>query len=189
MNLMMKQFYTKLLNQISNCYDQDDDFSILDMGCGIGILSAIISQNFPSAKVTGFDISNEVVKSARLLSPSISFYVGNIYSLPHCKESFDMVICLEVLEHLDRPETIIDNIARLCKKYAIFSIPNNWKFRAVNVIRFKYLERKGSTPNHKNEWTKEEFSSLLSPYFKINDVSTVAGVWLQFLCEKLNSKE
>ena len=189
MNLMMEQFYTKLLNQISNFYDRDDDFTVLDIGCGIGVLSAIISQNFPNASITGFDISGEAVKYAKLLLPSTNFYIGDIYSLPHCKESFDMVVCLEVLEHLNQPETIVDNIAKICRKYVIFSIPNNWKFRAANVIRFKYLERKGNTPGHKNEWTKEEFSSLISLRFKIKDISAIAGIWLQFLCEKLHLEE
>lgn len=187
MNLLMEQFYIKLLNQISRCYSQENSFSVLDIGCGIGVVTKIVSQNFPNARITGFDLSREVVKSAKLLLPSTDIYVGDIHALPHNNHSFDLVICLEVIEHLDQPNTILDNISKACKKYSIFSIPNDWKFRAINIMRFKYLEEKGNSPDHIHEWNREDFVALLSHHFKVVNISGVIGIWNLFLCEKLES--
>lgn len=190
MTLLMAQFYTKLLNQISRCYNQDDNFTLLDMGCGIGIVTKIIHQNFPNVKITGFDISSDAVKSAKLLLPSANIHIANIYDYPYDDFAFDIVICLEVLEHLNQPEIILDSIGKICKKHTIFSIPNDWEFRAANIMLFKYLERKGNSPGHINEWTKTAFKSLLSRHhFKVINISTIMGIWLLFLCEKLNLEE
>jgi 2-polyprenyl-3-methyl-5-hydroxy-6-metoxy-1,4-benzoquinol methylase len=187
MNLLMERFYTKLLNQISKYYNQDDNFTLLDVGCGIGIVAKIIHQNFPNARITGFDISYDAVESAKLLLPSANIHIGNIYEYPYDDRTFDMVICLEVLEHLDQPDTVLDSIGKICKKHAIFSIPNDWQFRATNIMLFKYLEWKGNSPGHINEWNKNSFKSLLSRHsFRTINISVVMGIWMLFLCEKLN---
>jgi 2-polyprenyl-3-methyl-5-hydroxy-6-metoxy-1,4-benzoquinol methylase len=189
MKLLIDMFYREILNQISRCYSRNEHFKLLDIGCGVGLVSKIISQNFSNATISGFDVSEDAVKSAKLLLPSADIKAGDIYDSPFNDKLFDMIICAEVLEHLNEPEFIIDYIARVCKKYAIISIPNNWKFRAVNVIRFKFLPQKGNTPGHVNEWTKQEISTLLSRHFRIIYITTILGIWIVILCEKIESVE
>lgn len=90
---------------------------VLDIGCGTGIVAALIKQEFKT-KVTGADVTN-------YLSQDIPFVKINPQSkLPFKKDSFHIVMLNDVLHHIPKEEqqTLIAESLRIAKKVLIFEI-------------------------------------------------------------------
>ena len=103
--------------------------NILDIGCGAGVVSFLVSERFPQAHVTGVDTNPDAIKIAKLAfqRPNLEFRVVDANKLASLKKgSFDCVLLLEVIEHLDNPGLVIDSIGKLLKKGGVFivSTPN-----------------------------------------------------------------
>lgn len=97
---------------------------LIDVGCGGGILSEGLAR--AGAKVTGIDLAEKSLSVARLhaleTGLSIDYRCVAVEDLAADKpESFDVVTCLEMLEHVPSPDSVIDACARLVK-------PGGWVF-------------------------------------------------------------
>lgn len=73
---------------------------ILDVGCGLGFTIMALSQEIPDAHFHGVDFSPVAIEGARSRFPVHDWTIGNIYSLGELAAA-DVVICTEVIEHLD----------------------------------------------------------------------------------------
>jgi 2-polyprenyl-6-hydroxyphenyl methylase/3-demethylubiquinone-9 3-methyltransferase len=88
---------------------------ILDLGCGGGILSFPLEKM--GAKVSALDAGKENIEAAKLEAKKRKSKVDFIHSsIEDHKKSYDAIICLELLEHLDNPGEFIANIAKNLKK-------------------------------------------------------------------------
>lgn len=88
---------------------------VLDLGCGNGSLShAIAAQGY---EVTGVEESEQGIAIAQRHFPTCNFIQASIYNLPYgdLKQSFDVVIAVEVVEHLFYPKELV-KAARECLK-------------------------------------------------------------------------
>lgn len=114
--------------------------SILEIGCGGGNTLIEIKKRFPHIKVTGLDIVSK--ESQKKLDKFILQDINEEHSLFE-DNSFDVILFLDVLEHLYDPARVLKHNLKFLKKggYAISSIPN-FRNRALllNYIRgdFKY---------------------------------------------------
>lgn len=99
---------------------QDVD-TVLDVGCGDGSLTNLMVE-IGKYDVTGCDISDEALKYVKTKTVK-----GNIEKLPFEEESFDLVICSDVLEHL--PNEVLKKgiyeLQRVSKKYIMIMGPHN----------------------------------------------------------------
>jgi 2-polyprenyl-3-methyl-5-hydroxy-6-metoxy-1,4-benzoquinol methylase len=88
---------------------------VLDLGCGNGSLSNVIAQQ--GYEVVGVEESGQGIAVARSSFPNCEFIQGSIYDLPYkqLKNSFDVVISVEVIEHLFYPKELVKS-ARNCLK-------------------------------------------------------------------------
>jgi SAM-dependent methyltransferase len=81
---------------------------ILDFGCGIGNTTRCLARSFPSAVLTGFDLSGPSIDTARSLSaeewPALRFVNGNGFGLPFKSASFDLAFASCVFHHIPREE-------------------------------------------------------------------------------------
>lgn len=95
-----------------------DAHTLLDVGCGNGSFLNSLPDKF---KAIGLDSSKEALRHVRTEA-----VYGDIADLPFEDDSFDVVTCLEVLEHLPSAvfERALDEIQRVSKKYIIISVPN-----------------------------------------------------------------
>src|SRR5713101_6007951 len=71
---------------------------ILDLGCGIGLVAAILRERLGgAAKIVGFDPSRAMIEKARLLAPEMDWRDGDVMALPFPADSFDLVVCQDML--------------------------------------------------------------------------------------------
>jgi 2-polyprenyl-6-hydroxyphenyl methylase/3-demethylubiquinone-9 3-methyltransferase len=92
---------------------------VLDIGCGGGILAESMAK--VGATVTGIDLAQDSLNVAKL--HALESKLANLdyemvsaeqYASEHA-ETFDVVTCMEMLEHVPEPESIVESAARLCK--------------------------------------------------------------------------
>ena len=101
------------------------DKHVLDVGCGGGILSDAMAR--AGAQVTGIDLATKSLKVAQLhaletQTPNVSYRVVSAEALAAEKPgSFDVVTCMEMLEHVPDPASIVQACATLVK-------PGGWVF-------------------------------------------------------------
>lgn len=122
--------------------------SVLEVGCGEGHLAAhLLAHLRPRPdRFEASDVSLERVASG--LDPAIQFRRASAYQLPWTDGEFDLVVCCEVLEHLDRPEEALDELARVARRAVLLSVPREPVWRALNLARLRYVAALGNTPGH-----------------------------------------
>ncbi len=173
------------LSTIASLVKSLESSKILDIGCGEGIVDNFLINNLSvnSSQIVGLDIESTCLKIARSINPGVKFYQGSIYKLPFQDRSFDLVLALEILEHLEYPEKAIGELNRVSRDWVIISVPNDRMFRLGNMLRFKYLSSWGNTPNHIQHWGKRTLTSLISKYMRIIKIKTPLLLWLVLLCQ------
>ncbi|MEE2769954.1 MAG: bifunctional 2-polyprenyl-6-hydroxyphenol methylase/3-demethylubiquinol 3-O-methyltransferase UbiG [Pseudomonadota bacterium] len=97
---------------------------IIDIGCGAGISTNKLPDYFPSANITGLDASENAIKLAQDYSKIYSLNTNFIHqsALSTIKSKYDLILCFELIEHLDNPEKLIENIAKTISKKGTFVI-------------------------------------------------------------------
>lgn len=98
--------------------------NFLEVGCGLGYFSEKASRL--GAKVTGIDIGEKLVKICRKRIPKARFIVASASELPFKENSFDIVLCTEVIEHVADQEKAIKELFRVTKEggYLVITTPN-----------------------------------------------------------------
>ncbi|MCX6800755.1 MAG: methyltransferase domain-containing protein [Candidatus Diapherotrites archaeon] len=106
--------------------------SVLDVGCGRGeLMSSLKSKGID---VTGIDISDVALKEAAKNGLMVK-KVDLDGRLPFKENSFDCVICVQVLMHVFNPEGLLVEMKRVSNKFVIINVPNHsyWRFR-INFL-------------------------------------------------------
>ncbi|WP_429243466.1 class I SAM-dependent methyltransferase [Luteibacter sp. 621] len=147
--------------------------AIHEVGCGEGYW--IAQWHAAGFTVSGCDISSEVVALARENTATLglaeaTFEVRNIYDLAGRRDPDELVVCCEVLEHLDDPERGLRALQAIVDDYVIVSVPREPIWRALNMVRGKYLADLGNTPGHIQHWSADAFKKLVVRYFDIVEV-------------------
>ncbi|MBA2711565.1 MAG: bifunctional 2-polyprenyl-6-hydroxyphenol methylase/3-demethylubiquinol 3-O-methyltransferase UbiG [Tatlockia sp.] len=89
---------------------------VLDVGCGGGILTEALAQL--DGELTGLDVEAEALKEARnhSIQNRLNINYVNCPIEDYESENFDLVTCMEMLEHVQEPQIVIDHCARLLKR-------------------------------------------------------------------------
>jgi hypothetical protein len=74
---------------------------------------------------------------------------------------------LEVLEHLDEPEAMLEDLTALTAGHVLLSVPREPIFRGMNLLRFKNVRDLGNDPEHVNHWSSRAFGDLVDRYFEV----------------------
>jgi ubiquinone/menaquinone biosynthesis C-methylase UbiE len=180
---MMKRFDATMSELIAKA----DPATLHEIGCGEGFW--VFRWNERGIKARGSDISARVIEIARSeavikgMLPQL-FQVRNIYQLDTGLDSADLVVCSEVLEHLEKPEEGLRAMQRVVNKYLILSVPWEPVWRLLNLARGRYIRSLGNTPGHIQHWNRKGIVSLVSKYFKVVDVR-LCFPWIVILCRPL----
>ncbi len=133
---------------------------ILDLGCGLGFFSCILSKKF---QVTGIDVSEVAIQSAEKIAPRAKFVQleEGGQTIPFSDESFDAAVAFDVLEHQNDPQKLLNELFRVIKKqgWLTISVPNTQSIGAK--------VRKGAwyaltDPTHVSLLSQDEWIDLLS---------------------------
>ena len=100
---------------------------------------------------------------------------------PRDRHAAELVVCCEVLEHLDDPKRALDVLARLARPWLIASVPREPLWRALNLARLSYVGALGNTPGHLTHWSKRGFERFLGERFEVVEVRTPLP-WTMALC-------
>lgn len=177
---LINNFYSSLIS-LAKALRSD---SILDVGCGEGFTMDKLSKNQIGQKIEGIEYSKDAIAFGKKLFPNLIFKEGSIYKLPYKDNSFDLVICTEVLEHLEEPTKALKEILRISKRYLIISVPNEPLFMLSNFLRGKNFSRLGNDEGHINHWNP----SSLKKYLTQNKVKIKKIIlpfpWILILGEK-----
>lgn len=133
---------------------QDND-CILDLGCGEGRHTLGTQLSFPKANVIGLDISLQDLCLARKKHTSFIsnseqthkiedkgflYHCGDAYNLPFADNTFDHIICSEVLEHLEHDQLAIKEMTRVLKDTGSLniSVPRTWPEKICWLLSKEY---------------------------------------------------
>jgi SAM-dependent methyltransferase len=92
--------------------------------------------------------------------------LGSVDALPFAARTFDVVTCLEVLEHLNDPRPAALELGRVARRAVVLSVPYEPYFRLGNVLRGKHLSRLGDHPEHVQHWNLRTFGAFLETSFR-----------------------
>lgn len=134
---------------------------ILDAGCGEGYFTAVLADTFPDADVLGLDASEGAVNYAREhFGANASFNVGDLFDLPFADASFDVVVCSEVLEHLDEPARAFAELKRVARRRVVLTVPLEPYFKFFNDVARAL--RISKDPGHVQFWTHTQFKEFVT---------------------------
>jgi 2-polyprenyl-3-methyl-5-hydroxy-6-metoxy-1,4-benzoquinol methylase len=145
--------------------------SILDVGCGEGVLTAEWAERLGEGRIVGIDLDDPKLRSEweRRRRPNLEFRVEEATSLSFADGEFDLACAIEVLEHVPEPEATLAEMARVASGHLLVSVPREPLWRALNVARGAYWRDLGNTPGHVNHWSRREFVALLSRYGTVEE--------------------
>ena len=155
--LVIRRFFERIRSVIGEV----DPHSLLDAGCGEGELlrRRVFS---PRLSPVCLDRKLDSLADLRARTSQHALICASVEALPFAAGSFDAVICLEVLEHLDDPAAAVRELARVARKALILSVPYEPYFRLGNLARGKHLRHLGNFPEHVQHWNFRTFGTLLS---------------------------
>lgn len=129
--------------------------TVLDAGCGVGYGTAMLA-GAGAREVVGLDLSADAVEAARRTAPAnASFHVGDVHALPFDDGRFELVVCFEVIEHVESQDEVIGELARVLAPGGVLAIssPNRDVYPAGN-------------PHHLHEYVPEELRSAVAAHFE-----------------------
>ena len=178
----------QFLTSVEKLVGQTKASNIHEVGCGEGFLTMRLAQKFPHVSFRGSDFSEQIINIAnenlkkQSNNLSISFEAKSIYDLNYKQDTASLIICCEVLEHLEFPEKALDVLSKITQDYIILSVPREPLWRILNMARGKYLMNLGNTPGHIQHWSKFSFLNLIDQYFDIVEIITPIP-WIITLCK------
>lgn len=141
---------------------------VVEIGAGEGRITERLVERFPEATVLGLDLPDTAL-AEDWDTINVPMFFGDATRMPFVDRSIDLVVGLEVLEHVPAPERALDDIARVCRGVAVLSVPREPIWRAGNVARGRYLRDLGNTPGHVNHWSARGFERFVATRFEITD--------------------
>ena len=144
---------------------------ILEVGVGEGHVMRRVRERFPGVPLAGLDLPDDSL--ARTGAPSgLPCMFGDATALPFPDQAFDLVLAIEVLEHVPGPESALAELARVCSGTLVASVPFEPIWRAGNLARRRYVGDWGNTPGHVNHWTRWGFRRFVAGRFDVDEVRT-----------------
>ena len=183
-NPIVKRIMQGFESALSSLVTTANPLDIHEVGCGEG--HWVLRWHEQGIETKGSDFSQQVIEIARENAvarglPPTLFKVCSIYNLEKQKDRADLVVCCEVLEHLEQPETALRVLQQVTGRHLVVSVPREPLWRMLNMVRGKYLTDWGNTPGHLQHWSRRSFVRLVLAYFEVVEVKNPLP-WTMLLC-------
>ena len=169
------------LKFISNYLEKD--FSVLDLGCGSGQNTFLISSIVKN--VIGIDYCKKDIETAKrkYKSKNLSFFCGEAREyLSNCNQKYDVLILSHVLEHLDEPQDFIEKLKHHFK-YVYIEVPDIENTLLPQIKDDLRLDLKYNDPDHVAEFSRDDLENIfLKSKLKILGFEYKFG-FLRYWCE------
>lgn len=142
-----KLMYTPVLKILKEVIGDKDEFSLLEIGSGSGFLLKFLEEGFPNATLLGIEYHPELVDACKNKYNKAKVIQGNAEEFDLGGQQFDIIISLQVIEHLYKPELMLQNVKKHLKHNNgtfIFTTPNLGCY-SEKVMRQKWH---GYRPDH-----------------------------------------
>ncbi|EDM73586.1 hypothetical protein PPSIR1_18427 [Plesiocystis pacifica SIR-1] len=158
--------------------------SILELGCGEGYVLDAFVRGGVQAELTGVELDERAVGKAQArLGSRATIEHEDARKLAADGRRFDMVMMLEVLEHIPEPEQMLPIIDELSTEWILVSVPWEPVFCALNFMRGKNITRWGNDIDHVNHWSRRGFAEFIGSRFEIVEQPGVFP-WTMLLARK-----
>ena len=149
----------------------DPPATVLEVGVGEGDVSERVRERWPDATVVGADLPDDEL-AASWRQRGMTGLFADIARLPFPAETFDLVLAIEVLEHVPDPDAALAELARLARGHLVLSVPREPIWRVANMARGKYLGALGNTPGHIQHWSRRGFVAQIGAHVDVVTVRT-----------------
>jgi 2-polyprenyl-3-methyl-5-hydroxy-6-metoxy-1,4-benzoquinol methylase len=177
-NPVVRRMMAGFEGALDELFARADPRSLLDVGCGEGVLVHKWAERLGEKRVVGIDLEEESIQAgwAQRGAPNLEYRTmqagraDRVENLPFADGEFDLATAIEVLEHVPDPEHTLAEMARCAERHLLVSVPREPLWRMLNIARGAYWSELGNTPGHLNHWSKRSFVGLLSRYGQVAEV-------------------
>jgi 2-polyprenyl-3-methyl-5-hydroxy-6-metoxy-1,4-benzoquinol methylase len=168
-NPVVRRLMSGFERSLGELFERAAPQSLLDVGCGEGVLVHKWALALGDRRVVGIDLEEPSIQAewATRSAPNLEYRVVTPGPLPFGDDEFDVVTAIEVLEHVPDPEQTVSEMARVASGHLLVSVPREPLWRGLNMARGAYLRDFGNTPGHLNHWSKRSFVELLSRHGEV----------------------
>jgi 2-polyprenyl-3-methyl-5-hydroxy-6-metoxy-1,4-benzoquinol methylase len=165
-NPVVKRLMAGFHATLDELWDRAAPGSVLDVGCGEGVLTLQWADRLADGRVVGIDLDDPKLRAEwdKRARANLEFRAEEATSLSFDDDEFDLACAIEVLEHVPEPEATLAEMGRVARRHLLVSVPREPLWRGLNMARGAYLRDLGNTPGHVNHWSKQSFVSLLARY-------------------------
>ena len=136
--------------------------SVLEVGCGEGEIADRLRERF-GGQVTALDLPDAGLRAEwQGRDDRVGYLHGDAHKLPFADNSFDLVVAVEVCEHLTDPDAGLAEMARVSRRHLVLSVPREPIFRMGNFFTGRHVKDFGNTPGHLNHWSSPGFLRFVS---------------------------
>jgi 2-polyprenyl-3-methyl-5-hydroxy-6-metoxy-1,4-benzoquinol methylase len=168
-NPVVRRLMARFESTLDELFTLADPQSLLDVGCGEGVLVHRWAQRIAPKPVVGIDLEEPSIQAgwAQRQAPNLDYRVMKAEDLPFADGEWDVATAVEVLEHVPDPAHTVAEMARVARRWLLVSVPREPLWRGLNMARGAYLKDLGNTPGHLNHWSKRSFVALLSQHGEV----------------------
>jgi len=168
-NPVVRRLMAGFEGTLAELFGKADPQSLLDVGCGEGVLVHKWAQQIAPRRVVGIDLEEPSIQAgwARHQAPNLDYRIMKAEQLPFADDEFDCATAIEVLEHVPDAAHTVSEMARVAERHLLVSVPREPLWRGLNMARGAYLKELGNTPGHVNHWSKRSFVELLSRHGEV----------------------
>lgn len=165
-NRIERAIVSRFLRRLDGSLPAEIPETILEVGAGEGEIALRVRRRFPEARVVAIDLPDEGI-ARHWQEKRLCGAFADAVRLPVRDKIADLVLAIEVLEHLPDPDAALKEIARVARDRVVLSVPLEPLWRLGNLARGRYWRAWGNTPGHIQHWSTRALVRLASKHLQV----------------------